>query len=176
MVSRNLGDLWIHACPSVRPYVRIFWEIRASDFSDLILTPNFLISYFLYEIVLLFQYFRLLCGTCDQILAHFRGSCCVKMTKNSSKSIFFEPFDLIMTGNLFNLIFSYEICIVNCLFNVFICHSGPCDQFLGPFRGSCCLKMTKNSSKSTFLEPFDLVMTGNLVYFLFSHEIFIADC
>ena len=34
LVSRNLGDLCIHACPYVRPYVRILWEIRASVFSD----------------------------------------------------------------------------------------------------------------------------------------------
>ena len=81
-----------------------------------------------------------------------------------------------MTGNLFYLIFSYEIRIVDCLLIVFIHHPGPCDQFVGPFRGSCCVKMTKNSSKSTFLEPFDLVMTGNLVYFLFSYEIRIFDC
>ena len=64
-----------------------------------------------------------------------------------------------MTGNLFYFIFSYEIRIVDCLFIVFIYHPGPCDQFVGLFRGSCCVKMTKNSSKSTFLEPFDLVMT-----------------
>ena len=116
---------------------------------DLILTPNFLIGYFIWNSFsqVLFQYFRLLCGTCDQILAHFRGLCCVKMTKNSSKSIFFNRF--------------------KCFFNVFICHPGPCDLFVGPFRGSCCEKMTKNSSKSTFIEPFDLVMTGNFVYFFF---------
>ena len=79
-----------------------------------------------------------------------------------------------MTGNLVYFLFSYEIRIVDCLFNVFICHPGPCDQFVGPFRGSCCVKMTKNSSKSTFLEPVDLVMTVNLAYFLY--EICIVDC
>jgi len=30
---------------------------------------------------------------------------------------------------------------------------------------SRCVKMTKNCLKSTFVEPFDLIMTGNLVYF-----------
>ena len=115
-------------------------------------------------------------GPSDHFLDHFRGSCCVKITKHSPKLTFLGSFDLTMIGNLFNFLFSYEICIVDCFFNVFLCHPCPCDQFVGPFRGSCCVKMTKNSLKSTFLEPFDLVMTGNLVYFLFSYEICIVDC
>ena len=77
-----------------RPKFGLFWPKNSISLSfDLILTSKFLIGYFLYEIVLVkyfFQYFRLLCGTCDQIFAHFRGSCCVKITKNSSKSIFFN--------------------------------------------------------------------------------------
>ena len=72
-------------------------------------------------------------GPCDQFLDLFRGSCCVKITKNSSKSTFPKLFDLIMTGN-FVYFFSFEICYVDCFFNVFICHSGTCDPFLDPFR------------------------------------------
>ena len=78
-----------------------------------------------------------------------------------------------MTGNLVYFLFSYEIRIVDCLFNVFIFYPGPCDHFLEPFRGSCCVKITKNSSKSTFLKLFDLIMTGNFVYFYFHIKIFI---
>ena len=98
------------------------------------------------------------------------------MTQNSSKSTFLELFDLVMTGNLSYYLFSYEIRIVDCLFNVFICHPGPFDHFLDPFRGSCCVKITKNSSKSTFLKLFDLIVTGNFVYVFFHYEICIGDC
>ena len=57
-------------------------------------------------------------------------------------------------------LFSYEICIVDCLFNIFICHLGPCDQFWAQSGGLCYVKMTKNGSKSSFLAPFDLVING----------------
>ena len=60
----------------------------------------------------------------------------------------------------------YVYSIVNLTFNLtFLCHPGPCGHSLGPFRGSCCVKITKNSSKSTFLKLFDLIMTGNLFTF-----------
>ena len=81
-----------------------------------------------------------------------------------------------MTGNLFYFILSYEIRIFDCLFNLFIFYPGPCDHFLEPFRGSCCVKITKNRIKSTFLKLFDLIMTGNFVYFLISYQICIVDC
>ena len=114
--------------------------------------------------------------SCCPIFYHFRGSCCVKITKNSPKSTFIKLFELIMNGNIFYFLFSYEICIIDCLFNVFICHPGPCNHFLDPFRGSCCVKITKNSSKSTFIKLFDLNTTRNVVYFLCLYEICIVDC
>jgi len=84
------------------------------------------------------------------MLGFLNKNCCVKNHQNSSKSTFLELFDLIITENLFYFFFFiWNTYIVDCLFNVFICHPGPCDHFLDPFRGSCCVKITKNSSKST---------------------------
>ena len=101
-----------------RPKFGHFWPKNSISLSfDLILTPNFLICYFLYEILLVqyfFLYFRMSCCPCDQYFGPFRGSCCVKITKNGSKSTFLELFDLVMTENLVYFLFSYKICIVNC--------------------------------------------------------------
>ena len=121
------------------------------------MTGNLFYFIFSFEIRIVDCFFNVfIChpGPCDQIVGPFRGSCCVKITKNSSNSIFLEPFDLIITVTVkFNLLFlfPYEIRIFDCLFIFFICHPGPCDQFLGPFRGLCCVKITKNSLKSIFL-------------------------
>ena len=142
---------------------------------DLIMTGNFVYFLISYEICIVDCFFNVfIChfGPCDLYLDPFRGLCYVKMTNIKISCIFWHlvfktyPRDPGIAG-----LFSNEICIVNCLFNVFICHPGPCDHFLDPFRGSCCLKITQNSSKSTFLKLFNLIMTGNLVYFLFSYEI-----
>ena len=67
------------------------------------------------------------------------------------KTPFLSSFDLILTRNFFIFYFLYEIFLVEYFFNIFVCHAAPYDQILAHFRGSCCLKMTKNSSKSIFL-------------------------
>ena len=119
--------------------------------------PNYdwkpFLFYFSYEIRIvdcLFNVFIFYPGLCDHFLDPFRGSCCVKITKNSSKSTFLKLFDLIMTGNFVYFLFSYEICFVDCFFDVFICHSGPCDPYLDPFRGLCYVKMTNINISCTF--------------------------
>ena len=83
-------------------------------------------------------------GPYDQFLGPFRGSCCVEMTQNSSKSTFRAPFDLIMTENRFTCLSSYDICIVNCLFNVFFCHPDLCDSFFWATSG---VLLCKNDPK-----------------------------
>ena len=99
----------------------------------------------------------------------------MKKHQNSSKSTFLEPFGLFMTGNYFDFVFSYEICIDDCLFNFFICQPGPCDQFLGPFRGSCCEKTPKiaqNHFSWTVWPNYD----WKPFLLLFSYNIRIVDC
>jgi hypothetical protein len=118
------------------------------------MTGNFVYFLFSYRICIVDCFFNVfIChpGPCDHFSDLFRGSCCLKITQNSSKSTFLKLFDLIMTGNFVYFLFSYEICIVDCFFNVFICYPGSCDHFLYLFRGSCCVKITKNSSNQHFL-------------------------
>ena len=68
------------------------------------------------------------------ILGHFRGSRCVKMTQNGSKSFFWTLLPCYESEPLY-------ICL--CIWNIvdrvicqhFICHSAPFDQILASFRG-----------------------------------------
>ena len=90
-------------------------------------------------------------GPCHHSLGPVRGSCCVKITKNCSKSTFLKPFDLVMTGNFFYFFIFIWNTYSRLFIQRFICHSGPCDHFLDPFRGLCCVKITKNSSNQHFL-------------------------
>ena len=68
----------------------------------------------------------------------------------TKKLPFLSSFDLILTLNFFIFYFLFEIVLVESFFNIFVCHAAPCDQIVSHFRGSCCVKMTKNSSKSIF--------------------------
>ena len=65
------------------------------------------------------------------------------------KTPFIFCFDLILSRNFFICYFLYEIFLVEYFFNVFVCHAALSDQILAHFRGSCCVKITQNSSKST---------------------------
>ena len=99
---------------------------------------------FLYEIFLVEYFVNIFLShvaPCDQLLALKGGRGVKKIPKLAQKSTFLDPFDLVMTGKLVYFLFSYEIRIVDCLFNIFIFYPGPCDHFLDPFRGSCYVKM-----------------------------------
>ena len=61
---------------------------------------------------------------------------------------------------LFCIKLFYKIFLVYQIFNILNFRCALCDQFLSPFRGSCCVKMAKSYSKSTFLACFDLIMSG----------------
>ena len=66
----------------------------------------------------------------------------------------------------------YELFLLKQIFNIFNCHCALFDQILSPFRRSCCVKMIKRFSKSTFLECFDLIMSGICLYYIILLNLF----
>ena len=60
------------------------------------------------------------------------------------------------------------------MFNVLKCHCALVDQVMSPFRGSCCEKMAKSYSRSTFLACFDLLMSVFFKITLF-YEIYLVE-
>ena len=94
----------------------------------------------------------------------------------AKKTPFILCFDLISTLNFFDMLFFIWNIFSQILFQYFRLSYLPMWPIFNHFRGSCCVKITKNSPKSTFLEPFDLILSGNIFYLLFSYEIRIDDC
>ena len=134
LVPRNLGDLWIHACSYICTYVRTdFLRNRRIRFFWFFWCKKMAVSLF--------------CGKLKI------GPFLAKMAKIWSflakNSISF----LKLTLNFLYAIFIWNI-FSQILSQYFIYHAVPCDQILAISGGSCCVKMTKNGSKSTFLEPY----------------------
>ena len=106
------------------------------------------------------------CALCDQFLSPFRGSCCVKNGPNLLKSNFYCMFWPNNAWKPFCIKLFYEMFLVYQIFNIFNCHCALFDQVMSPFRGSCCVKMAKSYSRSTFLACFDLIMSVFLLYYI----------
>ena len=86
--------------------------------------------------------------------------------KNGPKLLKVNIYCMLWPNNvckLFCITIFYELFLVKQIFNIFNCHCALFDEVLFPFRGSCCVKMTKSYSKSTFLECFDLITSGFFV-------------
>ena len=93
--------------------------------------------------------------------------------KNGPKLLKVNIYCMLWPNNvckLFCITIFYELFLVKQIFNIFNCHCALFDEVLFPFRGSCCVKITKCYTKSTFLECFDLITSGFFVlhYFMIS--------
>ena len=121
---------------------------------------------FVYEICLIEQFFNIfICwfALFNQILAPFKGSCCVKKARINLKSTFYACFDLIMHVRLFNLIliiYFYTKYVESNNCSTFVLVIVPYMAKYWPFNMVIFWKMTKYCPKSTFQAIFYFIITG----------------